>query len=146
MLELSDHSRRAAARKFGENGHFCHMQCVESEWCRGEAAAEPAMTTIAVPAAASRRGHFGRFVLFVWENHAFSWKTCSKGVKLQAKTGARGQNRPKRGVRPEGGVMKSFLSHEIGPGGHSFPHEMDGSFGQGGSRVWADCQVDGIKN
>jgi hypothetical protein len=50
------------------------------------------------------------------------------------------------GVRPEGGVMKSFLSHEIGPGGHSFPHEMDGSFGQGGSRVWADCQVDGIKN
>jgi hypothetical protein len=36
MLELSDHSRRAAARNFGENGHFCYMQCVESEWCGGE--------------------------------------------------------------------------------------------------------------
>ena len=36
MLELSDHSRRAAARNFGENGHFCYMQGGMSEWCGGE--------------------------------------------------------------------------------------------------------------
>jgi hypothetical protein len=63
------------ARKFGENGHFCDMHGGMSEWVRGGEGTEPqegfnwaSTTTVAVPAAASRRGHFGRFVLFVWEN------------------------------------------------------------------------------
>ena len=124
-----------------------------SEWGRGGEGTEPqegfnwaTTTTVAVPAAASRRGHFGRFVLFVWEIVPFHDKHEEKGRLCRPSHGPRGQNRPKRGVLPEGGVRKSFLSHEIGPGGLIFPHEMDGSFGQGGSRVWADCQVDGIKN
>ena len=51
-----------------------------------------------------------------------------------------------RGGWARGGSPKSFLSHEIGPGGHNSPHEMDGRLGQGGTEGRLDCQIDGIKN
>ena len=53
---------------------------------------------------------------------------------------------PLQGGWVRGGSPKSFLSHEIGPGGHNSPYEMDGTLGQGGTEARLDCQIDGIKN
>jgi len=61
---LSDHIRRAAGAEIWKNGHICHGEGTEPQvdcnWA--------SMTTVAVPAAASRRGQIGHSVLFVWEN------------------------------------------------------------------------------